>query len=179
MADSRPLEVPAPDTNRPPLHRGAGAALSPHITVVYVLGRMRNVQHTNDSEQPRTSLRRNVVMAFGATISLTIICAAVATVAFQIISGEVDTLREERLGEVDAANQLISETKPLMDSVDQMANARQLGDLSGATERFGSLASGLSKGLDRLPADTRDALMAQVEAVRQAGQVLDTVSTAR
>ena len=52
------------------------------------------------SEEKATSLKRVFVWAFTATVALTLVCACVGVIAFQLISAEFETLREERLTEV-------------------------------------------------------------------------------
>lgn len=133
---------------------------------------MSNEQPTTENDRPHTSLRRSVIIAFGATISLTIICAAVATIAFQMISGEVDTLRKERLGEVDAANRLISELNPLVIAVDQMTGAGSPDELASASQRFDSGLGALSDSLDLADGERRDLIMMQIGTVRNAGLAL-------
>ncbi len=92
------------------------------------------------SAAPRApSLRRTVVRAFGAAIALTFLCAAVGLAAFQTISSTFETLRSERLGEVEDAKRLMSDVAPLVRAIDGMARAETEEEVEAAVAAAGAL----------------------------------------
>ncbi len=120
-----------------------------------------------------TSLRGKLVRTFLAAISLTLICAVVGFVAFRVISSEFETLREERLGDLRSASEIISEVLPLARSVEAIRAASTTETLATARETYGASLNRLEAILEQSTPEQRDRLLPQLSPVRTAETTLE------
>ena len=123
-------------------------------------------------ESQPASLRRNVKVAFVMAISVTFLCAAVGVVAFQLISKEFATLREERLAEVASANRLISDIKPLENAVATLQRADDPATAQQAASEITDHLAIIDEHIEALPLDARHALSDALMAVEDAAETL-------
>ncbi|MEM7212297.1 MAG: methyl-accepting chemotaxis protein [Pseudomonadota bacterium] len=105
-----------------------------------------------------------VFTAFASVISLTLVCCAAGLIAFQIISGEFSTLRDERLRELSEANAITAEVRPMLEAVGKIRNARTEEDLATIVSQIQSSQDTLRALIDRLPEAERKAFQADFES---------------
>ncbi|MEM6942204.1 MAG: methyl-accepting chemotaxis protein [Pseudomonadota bacterium] len=110
--------------------------------------------------------------SFGAVAALTLLCAAVGLIAFEVTSGSFAKLREERLPEVERANELIGSVSTLIGTLERAKAARNLDALASANSDLTAQFGGLDRELPSLPEATRTRVSDSLETMRRAAQTL-------
>lgn len=104
----------------------------------------------------RTSLRRTIIFSFGAAVSLTLLCAGVGTIAFNMISSEFETLRTERLIEVRRNSNLITEARPIVEAIKKLSTEPDTAVIADIQRDVDSRLSTVAEILEQL-SDNREA----------------------
>ena len=125
----------------------------------------------------KKSLRSACDKAFGASVGLIVLCAAVGFTALFFISSEFETLREERLSEVRLDSSLIRQTRPVIEGIKALgyeADADAIRRIGADIEREIVTAEAT---LAQMPEEGRSLFVERISAVRSAASALVDVRT--
>ena len=120
----------------------------------------------------KQSLGRLVKVAFGAAIGLTLLCCSVGLVAFQLISAEFTTLKEERITELSNANQILAETQPMISAINAMQSADSQTRLAELLGTFDASKVAINDLFASNPTEERSKFTTDLELVVSGAQEL-------
>lgn len=118
------------------------------------------------------SVSGRLVKLFAACLALILGSAAVASFAFMLIAGEVDTLREDRVTTVRDAQLVLSGVNSALGQIRQIDGAQTVATADQLTSQLETTFRDLSETLDRLPTSDRSGMSAPLQALQASSSEL-------
>lgn len=130
------------------------------------------VEPQTQSQTKTKSLRTAFERAFGASVGLIVLCAAVGFTALLFIWSEFTTLREERLRDVRLDSSLIRQTRRVIEGINTLGYRSDADGVRAIVQDIEQQISDAEATLAQMPEANRSSLQQRLAAVRNAALTL-------